>query len=126
MPEWLSQCLCGLLLSTAIVQQHVKQITGIVKDANGDPVIGANVVQVGSTNGTITDVDGKFTLNVSVGAKLKVSYIGYNDQQITVSNSNSYTIILKEDTESLDEVVVVGYGTQKSKPDRFCGNHLIR
>lgn len=106
MPLWAS-------LSTAIVQQHVKQITGIVKDANGDPVIGANVVQVGSTNGTITDVDGKFTLNVSVGAKLKVSYIGYNDQQITVSNSNSYTIILKEDTESLDEVVVVGYGTQK-------------
>ena len=95
MPLWAS-------LSTAIVQQHVKQITGIVKDANGDPVIGANVVQVG-----------KFTLNVSVGAKLKVSYIGYNDQQITVSNSNSYTIILKEDTESLDEVVVVGYGTQK-------------
>ena len=119
MPLWAS-------LSTAIVQQHVKQITGIVKDANGDPVIGANVVQVGSTNGTITDVDGKFTLNVSVGAKLKVSYIGYNDQQITVSNSNSYTIILKEDTESLDEVVVVGYGTQKSKPDRFCGNHLIQ
>ncbi len=66
-----------------------------------------------TTNGTITDVDGKFTLNVSVGAKLKVSYIGYNDQQITVGNSNSYTIILKEDTESLDEVVVVGYGTQK-------------
>ena len=106
MPLWASQ-------STAIVQQHVKQITGIVNDASGAPVIGANVVEVGSTNGTITDVDGKFTLNVSVGAKLKVSYIGYNDQQITVSNSNSYTIILKEDTESLDEVVVVGYGTQK-------------
>lgn len=82
-------------------------------DTSGAPVIGANVVEVGSTNGTITDVDGKFTLNVSVGAKLKVSYIGYNDQQITVGNSNSYTIILKEDTESLDEVVVVGYGTQK-------------
>lgn len=106
MPLWASQ-------STAIVQQHVKQITGIVNDASGAPVIGANVVQVGSTNGTITDVDGKFTLNVPVGAKLKVSYIGYNDQQITVGNSNSYTIILKEDTESLDEVVVVGYGTQK-------------
>ena len=106
MPLWASQ-------STAIVQQHVKQITGIVNDTSGAPVIGANVVEVGSTNGTITDVDGKFTLNVSVGAKLKVSYIGYNDQQITVSNSNSYTIILKEDTESLDEVVVVGYGTQK-------------
>ena len=97
MPLWASQ-------STAIVQQHVKQITGIVNDASGAPVIGANVVQVGSTNGTITDVDGKFTLNVPVGAKLKVSYIGYNDQQITVGNSNSYTIILKEDTESLDEV----------------------
>lgn len=106
MPLWASQ-------STAIVQQHVKQITGIVNDTSGAPVIGANVVEVGSTNGTITDVDGKFTLNVSVGAKLKVSYIGYNDQQITVGNSNSYTIILKEDTESLDEVVVVGYGTQK-------------
>ncbi len=69
MPLWASQ-------STAIVQQHVKQITGIVNDTSGAPVIGANVVEVGSTNGTITDVDGKFTLNVSVGAKLKVSYIG--------------------------------------------------
>ena len=66
MPLWASQ-------STAIVQQHVKQITGIVNDTSGAPVIGANVVEVGSTNGTITDVDGKFTLNVSVGAKLKVS-----------------------------------------------------
>ena len=105
MPLWAS-------LSTAIVQQHVKQITGIVKDANGDPVIGANVVQVGHQRYHYR-CGWQITLNVSVGAKLKVSYIGYNDQQITVSNSNSYTIILKEDTESLDEVVVVGYGTQK-------------
>lgn len=106
MPSWASQ-------STAIVQQNAKQITGVVKDATGTPVIGANVVQVGTTNGTITDVDGKFTLNVPVGAKLKVSYIGYNDQQVSVGNSNNYNITLKEDTEALDEVVVVGYGTQK-------------
>ena len=99
--QWLPNWPCGSQ-STAIVQQHVKtKLRGIVNDTSGAPVIGANVVEVGSTNGTITDVDGKFTLNVSVGAKLKVSYIGYNDQQITVGNSNSYTIILKEDTESL-------------------------
>lgn len=99
--------------STAIVQQSAKQITGVVTDATGNPVIGANVVQVGTTNGTITDVAGKFTLRVPPGAKLKVSYIGYHDQQIAVTSANSYRILLKEDTEALDEVVVVGYGTQK-------------
>lgn len=99
---------------TAIVQQkNAKLITGVVTDAMENPIIGANVVQVGTINGTITNVNGKFTLNVLIGSKLKVSYIGYNDRLITVSNINHYNITLKEDAEVLDEVVVVGYGTQK-------------
>ncbi|MCD7926575.1 MAG: TonB-dependent receptor [Bacteroides sp.] len=106
MPLWASQ-------TTAIVQQSAKQITGTVVDGTGTPVIGANVLQVGTTNGTITDTDGKFTLNVPAGAKLKISYIGYNDLVITIGGNNNYNITLKEDTEALDEVVVVGYGTQK-------------
>ena len=121
-----SFCTCLLLLaetafpmpsqasqSTETVQQNVKLITGIVLDTSGIPVIGANVVQVGTTNGTITDVEGKFSLNVSAGTKLRISYIGYNDRQLTVNNANNYTVTLKEDTEALEEVVVVGYGTQK-------------
>lgn len=96
-----------------IAQQNAKQITGTVSDAGGTPIIGANVVQAGTTNGTITDVDGKFALSVPVGSKVVVSYIGYRNQVITVGTSGNYQIVLKEDTEALDEVVVVGYGTQK-------------
>ena len=76
-------------------------------------VAGANVVEKGTTNGTITDMDGKFTLNVSPNAVLVVSFIGYTEQQITVGNQTSFKIQMKEDSQALDEVVVVGYGTQK-------------
>lgn len=97
------------------VQQSgkTKQITGTVVDASGIPVIGANVMVKGTTNGTITDMDGKFVLEVPEGAVLEVSYIGYVNQTINVGNNNSFNIALKEDTQKLDEVVVVGYGTQK-------------
>ena len=89
---------------------QTKTITGVVVDATGEPVIGASVLEVGTTNGTITDVDGNFTIQVPVGAKLDVSYIGYKTQQIVVGVPNTYKVILKEDAEMLDEVVVTGYG----------------
>lgn len=91
-----------------------KKITGTVVDAAGVPIIGANVIVVGTTNGSITDMDGKFVIeDVAEGAKLKVSYIGYIDQVITVSKQADYSISMKEDSQNLDEVVVVGYGVQK-------------
>lgn len=79
------------------------------------PVIGANVLEKGTTNGVITDIDGNFTLNVQPGATIVVSFIGYQPQEIVVGNQTSFKIQLKEDTELLDEVVVVGYGVQKKK-----------
>ena len=95
------------------VSQDEKKITGTIVDATGTPIIGANVMVKGTTNGTITDLDGKFTLNVPAGAVLQVSYIGYANQEVKVGNNSNLSITLKEDTELLDEVVVVGFGTQK-------------
>lgn len=96
------------------VQQSgkTKQIIGTVVDASGIPVIGANVMVKGTTNGTITDMDGKFVLEVPEGAVLEVSYIGYLSQSVKVTD-NKVSVTLKEDTQKLDEVVVVGYGTMK-------------
>ena len=93
--------------------EKTKQITGTVVDASGIPVIGANVMVKGTTNGTITDMDGKFVLEVPEGAVLEVSYIGYTNQTINVGNDINFNISLKEDTQKLDEVIVVGYGVQK-------------
>jgi len=91
-----------------------KSITGIVVDPTDEPIIGANVTVDGTANGTISDLDGKFSLsNVADNAKLKVSYIGYLTQTVPVSGKASFRIVLKEDAQSLDEVVVVGYGTIK-------------
>lgn len=96
----------------SILQQ--KAINGKVLDAAGEPIIGANVIVKGTTNGTITDIDGNFTLNVPSECILQVSYIGFNTQEVKVtSTTNNITVNLKEDTETLEEVVVVGYGTQK-------------
>lgn len=93
--------------------QQSKKITGTVVDATGMPVIGANVMVKGTTNGTITDMDGKFSLEVEDGAVLQVSYIGFANQEIKVGNQTSLSIAMKEDVEALDELVVVGFGTQK-------------
>lgn len=106
--------LLGLLMSFNVMAQ-TKTITGTVVDATNEPVIGASVVEAGTTNGTITDLDGKFSLNVSQGAKINVSYIGYKTQTITTGVQNSYQIVLKEDTEVLDEVVVTGYGGSQKR-----------
>jgi TonB-linked SusC/RagA family outer membrane protein len=95
-----------------IVQQNGK-ISGTIVDTKGEPVIGANVVEKGTTNGTITDMDGKFSLEVKSGVTLEISYIGYVTQ--TVQASRTMKITLKEDTQKLDEIVVVGYGTQQKK-----------
>ena len=93
------------------VQQNGK-ITGIVSDTFG-PIAGANVVVKGTTNGTITDMDGRFSLDAPKGAKLQISYIGYITKELTVGDKTDYAIELVEDSQALEEVVVVGYGTEK-------------
>ena len=95
--------------------QQAKTVTGTVVDESGIPIIGANILEKGTTNGVITDIDGNFSLNVSEGAVITVSYIGYVSQEITIGNQSALQITLKEDSETLDEVVVVGYGVQKKK-----------
>ena len=99
----------------AIVQQTGNiTVTGTVVDQTGEPVIGVNVLVKGSTNGTITDIDGKFSLKgVSPNSILTVSYIGYKTETVNLNGKKVLQIILKEDSEMLNEVVVVGYGTQK-------------
>lgn len=93
---------------------QAKTVTGVIVDENQVPIIGANVVIKGTTNGTITDLDGKFVLqNVPDNAVLQISYIGYLEQELPVSGKSSVQVTMKEDTQKLDEVVVVGYGVQK-------------
>lgn len=94
-------------------QLQAVTISGVIVDATGEPIIGASVVEKGTTNGGITDVDGKFTLNVKPGATLKISYVGYKTQEIKATKT--MRIVLKEDSEILNEVVVVGYGSQKKE-----------
>lgn len=89
-----------------------KKVTGTVKDANGEPIIGATVVEKGTTNGTVTDFDGNFVLEATEGTSLEISYIGYKTQQLTADSGKTLAVILNEDTEVLDEVVVMGYTTQ--------------
>ena len=105
-----------IILSTEIVQgiqQGQIKATGIVKDANGEPIIGANVIVKGQSTGTITDIDGRFVLDTPKDAVLQITYIGYVSQEVKVSGKKELNVVLKEDTETLDEVVVVGFGTQK-------------
>ena len=96
------------------VQQATKKITGSVVDAMG-PVIGASVVEKGTTNGTVTDFDGNFTLNVNPNATIVISFIGFETQEIKVANKDNFKITMKDDNAVLEEVVVVGYGVQKKK-----------
>ena len=102
----------GAPVVESVLQQ--KTISGKVVDSKGESIIGANVMEKGTTNGTITDFDGNFSLNVSAKAVLQISYIGYKTQEIPASQLKAgATITLKEDTEVMDEVVVIGYGTQR-------------
>ncbi|UBD59851.1 TonB-dependent receptor [Parabacteroides merdae] len=100
-------------LKSAAQEKNRKKITGVVRDQKGEPIIGANVFEKGTTNGTVTDIDGKYSLEVSMGSLLQISYIGYDSKEIKVGNSDVVNILLTEDTETLDEVVVIGYGTVK-------------
>lgn len=93
--------------------QQLKTLTGKVFDSSNEPIVGANVVEKGTTNGTITDIDGNFSLQVKENVILVVSYIGYKTQEIPVKGQTAVNITLVEDSETLSEVVVVGYGTQK-------------
>ena len=101
-----------LVLKKATAQAS-RKITGTVKDEKGDAVIGANVVEKGTANGTVTDVNGSFELFVTPGCILQVSYIGYVPKEVRLDSQSVLSILLSEDTEQIEEVVVVGYGTQK-------------
>ncbi|MDR2148036.1 MAG: TonB-dependent receptor [Tannerella sp.] len=94
-------------------QQTGRRISGKVSDASGEAIIGASVIERGTSNGVATDVGGNFSLNVGENAVLRISYLGYITQEVAVGNQTQINVTLNEDTQSLDEVVVVGYGTQK-------------
>ena len=121
--------LLGLFTTQSFAQKIT--ITGIVKDQSGEPLIGVNVMEKGTTNGSITDMDGKYSVS-STGKKtiLVFSYIGYISQEIPVANRKTIDVTMKEDTEELEEVVVIGYGTAKKKDltggDFTCQDGKIR
>ena len=102
----------AFMLPMGALAQNI-QLNGTVTDVSGESVIGASVLEKGTTNGVITDIDGNFTLSVSPKATIIISYVGYAPQEIALNGRKELKVVLKEDTELLDEVVVIGYGTQK-------------
>lgn len=108
---------CQNLLATPVysVTQIQKKINGVVVDNNGEPIIGANIKIKGASIGTVTDVDGKFSLSATGDAILQISYIGYVDREVKVGNQSDLRIVLQDHSETLDELVVVGYGTTKKR-----------
>ena len=110
--KWLGLLLFAMMMPVYVSAQNIT-VKGSVKDATGEPLIGVNVLQVGTTNGVISDFDGNFELNVPSNAKLSFSFIGYKTQTVSVNGKTSLSVILQEDSKTLDEVVVVGYGTMK-------------
>lgn len=96
-------------------QQEKKKITGIITDKNGEPIIGANIAEKGTTNGVITDINGAFSISVSPNSILQVTYIGYITQELSTQKETFHNIVLEEDTQALDEVIVIGYGTAQRK-----------
>lgn len=102
-----------LKLPTTNQSNQSQRITGTVTDVSGEPIIGVNIVQKGTSNGTITDINGSFSLTVPSNAVLQISFIGYLPQEISVNNTTNFAISLREDTQALDEVVVIGYGTKR-------------
>ena len=104
-----------LLVSTLTFAQS--KVSGTVKDANGEPLIGVSVMEVGTNNGAVIDINGNYTLNVKRGAKLKFSYIGFTSKTIKASGNSQ--IVLDEDNTVLNEVVVVGYGTMRLNDDKW-------
>ena len=122
----LSLTLCFLLIGAGVppsthaanpevaIQQQSRRVTGTVKDVKGEPLLGVNVIVRGTTNGTVTDFDGNYSLEIGTNDVLVFSYIGYVSQTLSVSG-NVLNVVLIEDTQNLSEVVVVGYGTQQKK-----------
>ncbi len=102
------------LISVCASAQNIA-VKGVVKDTSGEPIIGASVLEKGTTNGIITDLDGNFSLQAKKGSVLVVSFIGYKTQEVTVNSVQSLKITLLEDSKTLDEVVVIGYGTQRKE-----------
>lgn len=111
---------CTFPMNHLLQQAGKKVVKGVIKDESGLTVIGANVMEKGTANGTITDLEGRFTLEVAEGAELLISYIGFNTQTVSVKGQTSFSIILQEDSQTLDEVVVVGYGVQKKEVGDGC------
>ena len=105
-------CLIGMLLPMCMFAQQIT-VQGVVKDQTGETVIGASVMEKGTTNGTITGIDGDFSLNMSPNGTLVVSFVGYKTQEVQVKGQKQLQVVLSEDAEMLDEVVVIGYGTMK-------------
>ncbi len=105
-------CLIGILLPMCMFAQQIT-VQGVVKDQTGETVIGASVMEKGTTNGTITGIDGDFSLNMSPNGTLVVSFVGYKTQEVQVKGQKQLQVVLSEDAEMLDEVVVIGYGTMK-------------
>jgi TonB-linked SusC/RagA family outer membrane protein len=103
-----------LLMPLSLLAQEIK-VQGVVKDPTGETVIGATVMQKGTNNGAVTDVDGNFTLTVPSNATLTISYIGYATQEIAVNGKTEFSIVMEDDSQALNEVVVVGYGTMDKK-----------
>ena len=95
------------------ISQKSKKISGVVKDENNEPVIGVSIVQRNTTNGTITDLDGRFSMELPENSSIEISYVGYGKQIIPVANKSNFDIVLKENSLNLDEVVVVGYASRK-------------
>ena len=110
MPLRMLAALCFLLLSASAIAQQIA-VNGHVKDATGEPIIGATVLVQGTSNGAATDIDGNFTLNCNQGDKLQVSYVGYTTQVVTASSN--VVVTLQEDSKVLNDVVVIGYGRAK-------------
>ena len=97
-----------------IVQQNQITVTGVVKDANGEPITGAAVVVKGTTNGTITDIDGKYSLSVPEGSTLSFSFVGFKTQEVR-ANKTTLNVVMQEEAIGLDEVVAIGYGYVKKR-----------
>lgn len=105
-----------LLLMTSLVAFAQKTVTGTVKDATGEPMIGVSVMVDGTAIGGVTDINGNFTIQkVPDNSVLKITYVGYKEQKVSVAGKSNVSIVLQEDAMGLDEVVVVGYGTMKKK-----------
>lgn len=107
-------CMIGMLLPLCLFAQQIT-VQGMVKDKSGETVIGASVLEKGTTNGTVTDIDGNFSLHVSSDAVIVVSFVGYQPLEVPVKGQKQLQVVLVEDTEMLDEVVVIGYGTMDKK-----------